>query len=206
MGCSAPTNAAGGRRFRAADTAAQSVKRGHAHTSAMELAPLRHVMTPVRLAALSLLPWPPRAGRTIVQVTPSKPVTRPPAAKPSPTKPSSSERQSEGTPVPESKGELPPVIRRTEVVAFALVALLIIGVITGLYLGRAFFLPITHGLHRRHHAVAGRQLPGALSNSARCRSRPDCVGGRRRRCLHDRPDPPRLSWNGAANSRNWVRC
>ena len=78
-----------------------------------------------------------------MQVTPSKPVTKPQAAKPSPTKPSSSERQSEGTPVPESKGELPPVIRRTEVVAFALVALLIICVITGLYLGRAFFLPIT---------------------------------------------------------------
>jgi predicted PurR-regulated permease PerM len=78
-----------------------------------------------------------------VQVTPSKPVTKPQAAKSPPTKPLSSERQSEGTPVPESKGELPPVIRRTEVVAFALVALLIICVTTGLYLARAFFLPIT---------------------------------------------------------------
>jgi predicted PurR-regulated permease PerM len=49
----------------------------------------------------------------------------------------------EGMPVPDSTGELPPVIRRTEVVAFALVALLIIVVIAGLYLARAFFLPIT---------------------------------------------------------------
>jgi predicted PurR-regulated permease PerM len=49
----------------------------------------------------------------------------------------------EGTPVPDSTGELPPVIRRTEVVAFALVALLVIIVIAGLYLARAFFLPIT---------------------------------------------------------------
>ena len=49
----------------------------------------------------------------------------------------------EGTPVPDSKGELPPVIRRTEVVAIALVGLLIICIIAGLYLAKAFFLPIT---------------------------------------------------------------
>jgi hypothetical protein len=34
-----------------------------------------------------------------------------------------------GTPLPDSKTELPPVIRRTEVVAFALVALLVICVV-----------------------------------------------------------------------------
>ena len=49
----------------------------------------------------------------------------------------------EGMPVPDSRGELPPVIRRTEVVAIALVGLLIISIIAGLYLARAFFLPIT---------------------------------------------------------------
>ena len=38
---------------------------------------------------------------------------------------------------------MPPVIRRTEVVAFALVGLLIICVIAGLYLAKAFFLPVT---------------------------------------------------------------
>ncbi|MBR0691796.1 AI-2E family transporter [Bradyrhizobium lablabi] len=49
----------------------------------------------------------------------------------------------EGTPIPDSKAELPPVIRRTEVVAFALVALLVIVIVVVLYLARAFFLPIT---------------------------------------------------------------
>ena len=48
-----------------------------------------------------------------------------------------------GTPVPDSKAELPPVIRRPEVVAIALVGLLIICIIAGLYLAKAFFLPIT---------------------------------------------------------------
>jgi predicted PurR-regulated permease PerM len=47
-----------------------------------------------------------------------------------------------GTPLPDSKSELPPVIRRAEVVAFALVALLIICVVTVLYAAKAFFLPV----------------------------------------------------------------
>ena len=47
-----------------------------------------------------------------------------------------------GTPLPESKSELPPVIRRAEVVAFALVALLIICVVAVLYAAKAFFLPV----------------------------------------------------------------
>src|SRR5450755_249369 len=47
-----------------------------------------------------------------------------------------------GKPVPESKGELPPVIRRTEVVAFTLVALLIICIVAVLYAAKAFFLPV----------------------------------------------------------------
>lgn len=88
-----------------------------------------------------------------MSVTPAKPVaaktpaTKTPATKTPPTKPLPGERKlpnaTEGTPVPDSTGELPPVIRRTEVVAFALVALLVIIVIAGLYLARAFFLPIT---------------------------------------------------------------
>ncbi|WP_262048265.1 AI-2E family transporter [Bradyrhizobium sp. Bra78] len=48
----------------------------------------------------------------------------------------------EGTPLPERSGELPPVIRRTEFVAFALAGLLLIAIVTVLYLGRAFFLPV----------------------------------------------------------------
>ena len=47
-----------------------------------------------------------------------------------------------GRPLPDSKAELPPVIRRAEVVSFALVALLIIAVVTVLYFAKAFFLPI----------------------------------------------------------------
>ena len=91
--------------------------------------------------------------KIIVSVTPTKPVPtkpappKPPADKSPPKKPSPGERklpnETEGTPLPDSTGELPPVIRRTEVVAFALVALLVIVVIVGLYLARAFFLPIT---------------------------------------------------------------
>jgi predicted PurR-regulated permease PerM len=49
----------------------------------------------------------------------------------------------EGTPVPDSQADLPPVIRRTEIVAFALVSLLLICVVAVLYVARGFFLPIT---------------------------------------------------------------
>ena len=45
-------------------------------------------------------------------------------------------------PLPESRSELPPVIRRTEVVAFAIVALLLIAIVAVLYFGRGFFLPV----------------------------------------------------------------
>jgi predicted PurR-regulated permease PerM len=48
-----------------------------------------------------------------------------------------------GKPLPESKTEQPPVIRRAEVVAFALVALLVICIIAVLYAAKAFFLPVT---------------------------------------------------------------
>jgi predicted PurR-regulated permease PerM len=47
-----------------------------------------------------------------------------------------------GTPVPDSKTDQPPVIRRAEVVAFALVALVVIAIVTVLYFAKAFFLPI----------------------------------------------------------------
>jgi predicted PurR-regulated permease PerM len=46
------------------------------------------------------------------------------------------------TPLPDSRVELPPVIRRAEVVAFALVSLLIICVVAVLYAAKAFFLPV----------------------------------------------------------------
>ena len=80
--------------------------------------------------------------------SPAKPSpAKPLASKSPPTKPLPGERQpsngNEGTPVPDAKAELPPVIRRTELVAIALIGILIICVITGLYLAKAFFLPIT---------------------------------------------------------------
>jgi predicted PurR-regulated permease PerM len=109
-------------------------------------------MIAVRFATL-LLPCHRRFGRgkTIVSVIPPKPSpTKPSSAKPlatksQPTKPLPGERKlpHEGEPVPDSKAEAPPVIRRTEVVAIALVGLLIICVIAGLYLAKAFFLPVT---------------------------------------------------------------
>ena len=47
-----------------------------------------------------------------------------------------------GSPVPESRDEQPPVIRRAEVVAFALVALLVLSIVAVLYFAKAFFLPV----------------------------------------------------------------
>jgi predicted PurR-regulated permease PerM len=121
-------------------------------------------MIPVRFATL-LLPRHRRFGRgeAIVSVIPDKPspekpspdkpssstpsATRPSAAKSPAAKPSPNARRlahaREGAPVPDTNSELPPVIRHTEVVAIALAALLTICVIAGLYLAKAFFLPIT---------------------------------------------------------------
>ncbi len=48
----------------------------------------------------------------------------------------------EGKPLPDSRNDQPPVIRRAEVVAIALVALLIICIVAVLYAAKAFFLPV----------------------------------------------------------------
>jgi predicted PurR-regulated permease PerM len=63
----------------------------------------------------------------------------------------------EGAPLPDSKNEQPPVIRRAEVVAFALVGLLIICVVAVLYLAKAFFLPVVMAF------VVGTMLSPAAS-------------------------------------------
>jgi predicted PurR-regulated permease PerM len=47
-----------------------------------------------------------------------------------------------GTALPDSKADQPPVIRRTEVVAFVLVTLLVISIVAVLYVAKAFFLPV----------------------------------------------------------------
>jgi predicted PurR-regulated permease PerM len=47
-----------------------------------------------------------------------------------------------GTPTPESIEEQPPIIRRAEIVAFSLIALMVISTVAVLYVARGFFLPI----------------------------------------------------------------
>jgi predicted PurR-regulated permease PerM len=51
-------------------------------------------------------------------------------------------KDTDGTPLPDSDVELPPVIRRTELAVFALVSLLLICVVAVLYVAKAFFLPV----------------------------------------------------------------
>jgi len=63
----------------------------------------------------------------------------------------------EGAPLPDSKSEQPPLIRRAEVVAFALVGLLVICVVAVLYLAKAFFLPVVMAF------VVGTMLSPAAS-------------------------------------------
>ena len=74
-----------------------------------------------------------------------------------------------GAPLPDSSSEQPPVIRRAEVVAFALVALLIISVIALLYFAKAFFLPVVMAF------VIGTMLSPAASFLERYRI-PRAVG------------------------------
>lgn len=81
-------------------------------------------------------------GREIVRVLPSERLTP---------------GNSEGSPLPDSHLELPPVIRRTEFVAFALAGLLLIAIITVLYVGKAFFLPVVMAF------VVGTMLSPAAS-------------------------------------------
>ena len=59
-----------------------------------------------------------------------------------PNEHSPSRETASSTPLPDSKTELPPVIRRAEVVAFALVCLLVIAVVAVLFAAKGFFLPI----------------------------------------------------------------
>jgi len=74
-----------------------------------------------------------------------------------------------GSPVPDSPSEQPPVIRRAEVVAFALVSLLVIAVVACLYFAKAFFLPMVMAF------VVGTMLSPAASLLERYRI-PRAVG------------------------------
>jgi predicted PurR-regulated permease PerM len=78
-------------------------------------------------------------------------------------------KEAVGTPLPDSKNELPPVIRRAEVVAFALVAILVISVVAVLYVAKAFFLPVVTAfvvgtmLSPAAGYLERRRIPRALS-------------------------------------------
>jgi len=63
----------------------------------------------------------------------------------------------ESSPLPDSDAELPPVIRRTEFVAFALAGLLLIALVAVLYVAKAFFLPVVMAI------VAGTMLSPAAA-------------------------------------------
>lgn len=93
---------------------------------------------------------PPQANAAVVKASPAK--TPPSRHPPSDRKilhegksmhEGKTSHEGGGTPISDSRFELPPVIRRQEVVAICLVGLLIICIIVGLYLAKAFFLPIT---------------------------------------------------------------
>jgi predicted PurR-regulated permease PerM len=68
-----------------------------------------------------------------------------------------------GMPLPERRDDQPPVIRRAEVVAFALVALLVICVGAVLYFAKPFFLPVVMAF------VVGTMLSPAASFLERCK-------------------------------------
>src|SRR4051812_22657898 len=51
-------------------------------------------------------------------------------------------RGTAGVPVKETTDEQPPIIKQSGIVAFAIIALLVISVVTVLYVARAFFLPV----------------------------------------------------------------
>jgi predicted PurR-regulated permease PerM len=80
-----------------------------------------------------------------------------------------SERVAAGSAKPDSASEQPPVMRRAELVGFALISLLVIAVIAVLYFGRAFFLPVVMAF------VIGTMLSPAASFLERYRI-PRAVG------------------------------
>ena len=88
---------------------------------------------------------------------------------------------SPAAPLPDSKVELPPVIRRAEVVAFALVALLIICVVAVLYVAKAFFLPVVTAFVVGTMLSPARRLSRAASHSRCGGGGSDRERGRRRR-------------------------
>jgi len=69
----------------------------------------------------------------------------------------------EGAPLPEARTELPPAVGRADVVAFAVVVLVVICVVAALYAAKAFFLPVIMAF------VVGTMLSPVASFLERCR-------------------------------------
>src|SRR5712671_3099027 len=140
-------NEMGGSRFPPTQAGALPVNPSGAHTSAMELLfPPAVVRPEFGSRVTSRMPCHRRLarGRTIVRVPPGERSLTKALPEDRKAPPNSNERKAasgdrktspserlqanapEGVPVPDSKAELPPIIRRAEVVAFALVSLLVI--------------------------------------------------------------------------------
>jgi predicted PurR-regulated permease PerM len=77
--------------------------------------------------------------------------------------------KNDSAPLPDHSSKLPPLIRRTEFVAFALAGLLLIAVVAVLYVAKAFFLPVVMAI------VAGTMLSPAATFLER-RGVPRAVG------------------------------
>jgi predicted PurR-regulated permease PerM len=138
------TNTAEALRFPRDSNKKVTVNRKHLHVSAMELfldALVVARRSPARTAIWRLVIV--CAGESQLPVLPNE---RVPA-----------KDDAGSTPMPDSKAEQPPVIRRAEMVAFALVALLVICVVAVLYAAKAFFLPIVSAF------VVGTMLSPAAS-------------------------------------------
>jgi predicted PurR-regulated permease PerM len=124
------TNTIGALKFRRGSADRLFVNPAHVHVSATELFLLAYVVAqiePARQATASMVHFDLYFGESQLRVLPNEHAPG---------------RDASGTPLPDSKAEQPPVIRRAEVVAFALVALLVICVVAVLYAAKAFFLPI----------------------------------------------------------------
>jgi hypothetical protein len=77
----------------------------------------------------------------------------------------------ERAPADAAENPQPGAIGCDKVTAFAVVALLVVSIVTVLHIAEAFFRPVVMAFRGRHHAVAGRKLsralPGYLARSER---------------------------------------
>src|ERR1700729_1241895 len=126
------TTAPGAARFRPIRKMHDAVKQVAVHDSAMELRLRGRIVaeragSPRDAISRPSIQFAVQPGESLLRTLPHE---RAPAS------------EAAGTPLPDSRNEQPPVIRRAEVVAFALVCLLVICVVAVLYAAKAFFLPV----------------------------------------------------------------